>query len=207
MQIYRDHVRSLMAMSLDPLSCANDKKAFSTKADLESVDPFVLSAKMMQNKALSLLRAWLGSDAEGVLRALPSHADVTASELSGSGDVTAAVLASPSPRKASSTSRGRLSAAAKKEKEKDDPDAVGDDAAIHAAGRRIGNADNVWAILQGKTLRKALQSEDEEQPTIDSAWELLDVLVNGWESDAASQFPDPRESVSDIMTLVLSSPT
>lgn len=181
-----------MAMALDPLSCANDKKAFSAKADLESDDPFVLSAKMMQNKALSLLRAWLSSSPEGVLRALPGHADVTSNELDGSGDAIASVLASPSPRKAPTKSKGRQSAAAKKAN--DDPDDMGDDAAIHGAGRRIGSADNIWAVLKGKTLRKAIQPEDEEQPTIDSAWELLDVMVDGWESDAAHQFPEPRES-------------
>lgn len=194
----RTHIRSLIAIVLNPHDCVVDKKAFP----VTDPDPYITSARSVSQRALSLLTAALHTNPLGVLRALPGYDPCTKTEAGEPGDpsyrhvhILVPSKASTSAHPSSSGAKRMSSGKAKKRKSRASDVSVAmqeaesdsdDDAPVQIAGRRIGQAENIWSLLGGNATKKRRSSQPfSEQPDqISTAgWYLLETLIEGWESD------------------------
>ena len=195
------HVRILLAMAINPLDCIVNKKSLP----LFDSDPYLPSARNTSHQALSLLRAWLHNNPLGVLRALPGHKSCSPAESGNPGDPSyrhVAIVDQPKAPEAStkasssatkgkgkkSKGKGRASDVSMLASDSGD-DGVGENAPVHVAGRRIGDAENVWALLGNRVTarRKSLLEADGDDRLSSAGWALLEILVEAWESDGGRQ--------------------
>ncbi|GAA5899987.1 hypothetical protein JCM5296_001933 [Sporobolomyces johnsonii] len=61
------------------------------------------------------------------------------------------------------------------------------DEPIEASAKRIGRVEDMWDFLAGTTARKP-RIRDRERPVMEGGWEVLDVLVRGWEAERDRKF-------------------
>ncbi|GAA5952541.1 hypothetical protein JCM21900_003411 [Sporobolomyces salmonicolor] len=188
----RPHIRQLLSLCFFPLlfkpptRTSNFAKASSSSSiqpksllSPASDDPFVLTHRKLRADALRVLDNVAATNGvEAVCRAIRGYGmprPLAAGE-AGSEPIT--------PPRSSKKDKGK----AKEQQPDDGSDLEEDllpekgDEPLEASAKRIGRVEDLWDFLAGTTARKP-RIRDRERPVMEGGWEVIDVLVRGWEAE------------------------
>ena len=200
-------VNVLMAIALDPKKTILRNKRITKQEHAQ--DPLYTSTTLVSARALSILRSWAKAKLENVLIGLPGEPEPGPFELTGEiGDdepLAKPLVSKPTSRVTKLTTKAAETKAAEKaanaesrpaKKPRVDPnasDTEDEGGPVVQVGNQISEMPFVWDVLCRPPPKKLRKNEEAAQevpfdPTdpfySPMCWELLDIFVEGWETDA-----------------------